>query len=307
MNKLVTYVANILWLLVSLPGWLRFRRAVKKPQRTQARILKRLLKANRDTDYGRRHGFNKIRTWEQFRDLPITTGADYKEDVQRIRKGEKNVLTSDAVHILQPTSGSSSEAKLIPYTGAMAKQFRAALDAWIADIFRNRPRLIGGPQYWTISPASPPVAGKDSAVPVGFLDDSEYFGAKRRKVVERVMAVPNEVRQIPDMAANRYVTMLFLLRTKSLRLISVWHPSFLMLLVGTLRSEWTRLVTDIGTGGISPEIEVPLELRGALGRKLRPNPRHRATRPGYGQVYTPGGREPVSRFHGRSRRSCRYS
>ena len=57
------------------------------------------------------------------------------------------------------------------------------------------------------------------------------------------MAVPDELRLVKDMEVFRYVTLLCLLRQRELRLISVWHPSFLTLLVDALSTNWQELLT----------------------------------------------------------------
>lgn len=273
MIRIKTLLCNLLWFVACVPGLLRFRRAVSNPKRAQTAILKLILRRNCDTEYGKKHGFGLLNGWDDFKKLPVTAAEDYTDAGHRIRAGERKILTSELVTILQPTSGSSSTPKLIPYTAGMAVQVRAALDAWVADLFMRYPKLLTGWQYWAISPANEATRDNDDTVPVGFLDDAEYFGAGRRAIVERVMAVPGEVRQIPSIDNNQYVTLLFLLRRQPLRLISVWHPSFLTLLIDGMRRNWNRLVNDIGSGGIHPDAEMPRELREKLSRQLPPMPR----------------------------------
>jgi hypothetical protein len=62
----------------------------------------------------------------------------------------------------------------------------------------------------------------------------------------------------------RYRTLLHLLLCRDLRLISVWHPSFLTLLLDALLEFWDRLVTDIerGTSSTRAAPERARELRG---------------------------------------------
>src|SRR5581483_2585239 len=100
------------------------------------------------------------------------------------------------------------------------------------DLYRRRPAVAAGRAYWSVTPALP--ADDDSAVPVGFDDDAAYLGGARRRLVAAVLAAPSEVRLIADAEAFRYVTLLCLLRQPELRLISVWHPSYLSLLLDAL-------------------------------------------------------------------------
>lgn len=272
MNRLRTTCSNLLWFISSVPGYLRFRHALRRPKRCQTAALSRLLRRNKDTEYGKAHGFGEIHGWDGFCSLALTTEEDYRPAIARIMQGCERVLTKDSVKILQPTSGTSSSSKLIPYTEPMAEQFRAALDAWIVDLFLQRPWLFSGPQYWSLSPATALDPDPECSVPVGFLDDAEYFGSGRRWIVDHIMAVPSEVRQIPDMAANQYVTLLFLLRAKQLRLISVWRPSFLTILLKTLRTVWSRCLDDLARGGIDPGMDIPASVRERLVKRLKPVP-----------------------------------
>jgi hypothetical protein len=70
------------------------------------------------------------------------------------------------------------------------------------------------------------------------------------------------------MEANQYVTLLFLLRRRDLSLISVWHPSFLTILLERLRSEWNHLLDDLENGGVAPTVAIPQRLRPLLERSL---------------------------------------
>jgi len=231
------------------------------------------MRNNRMTKYGRKYGFAKINNWDDFVRLPLSEYQDYCKAVEQIGDGEENVLTNDSVDILQPTSGTSSIPKLIPHTKSAAKEFKSALDVWIVDLFMQRPKLFLGPQYWAISPASEIKNLQNRKVSIGFLDDAEYFGKQQRGIIDHIMAVPAEVKQITDMQTNQYITLLFLLRLKNLRLISVWHPSFLTLLLNAMRNVWPCLMRDLKTGGIDSNIHIPDKIRHCLEKKLKPEPK----------------------------------
>jgi len=93
--------------------------------------------------------------------------------------------------------------------------------------------------------------------------------------VDLVMAVPSEVRLAANMEQFRYLTLLCLLRREDLRLISVWHPSFLSLLMDALPNYWGSLLNDIHGGSCKDSHLLPSTIRDAF--KLRPLP-HRARR-----------------------------
>jgi hypothetical protein len=83
-------------------------------------------------------------------------------------------------------------------------------------------------------------------VPIGFASDTEYLGGNRRRLADAIMAVPPTVGCEKSLDAFRYWTLLHLVRCRELRLISVWHPCFLTLLLDALPTHWERLLKDVG-------------------------------------------------------------
>src|SRR3990172_2405229 len=90
-------------------------------------------------------------------------------------------------------------------------------------------------------------------------------------LLESPLAVPNPVKHIRDVSAFRYVTLLFLLKCKDLRLISVWNPTFLTLLLAPLPQWWDSLLKDIANGSITPPAAIEENLLRSLNKKLKPD------------------------------------
>jgi hypothetical protein len=125
------------------------------------------------------------------------------------------------------TSGSSGPAKDIPYTRALRHEFDRAIAPWIVNLFTHEPRAFAGEAYWSLSPDAE--------------SDEEVLGPVQRRLVRAVQAVPPDVRLTNG--NFREETLRHLTRCRTLSLISVWHPSFLDLLVGDLDTEaaWPKL------------------------------------------------------------------
>ena len=242
-------IANIAWGLASLAAWRRYRRALEDPAATQERLLQRYLRDNANTVAGRKYGFSSIRTIAEYQSrVPISTFDAIAPLVEHIARGDDNVLTSQPVHRLVPSSGSTAAVKLIPYTTTLQREFSEAVDAWIADLYLGMPALAAGPAYWCITPAASserPFVDERSRVPVGFEDDGAHLGGVRAALARAVMAVPATVRLSHNLESFRRATLVHLLCAADLRLISVWHPSYLSMLFDTLIQDWSRLVDDV--------------------------------------------------------------
>jgi len=258
-------IANALWSASNFPAYIRFSRALALPEVEQNSRLRAYLHRNASTAFGKAHRFDKIQTYDEFaRRVPLTEYDGLQSWIEGARRSEPNILTREPVTHLIPTSGTTSGRKLIPFTAGLEREFNAAIGPWLIDLARQVPDVICGPAYWSVTPviqdAEPTAPGftgngkgttETPSIPIGFDSDTAYLGCARSRLADRVMAVPEAVQHSASLGAFRYTTLLWLLRCRDLRLISVWHPSFLSLLLDVLSSHWEHLLVDIEKGACS--------------------------------------------------------
>jgi hypothetical protein len=224
---------NAAWLAGCLPEAARFRRATRQVAATQQRLLFDILQRNQASEFGRRHAFHRMRSVDDFRAVvPLARAEDFAEPIDRIASGTDNVLTTERVLLLEPTSGSTGGEKLIPYTQTLRRQFQRAVAAWIAGIFHDYPAAMRGRAYWSISPAIPQRRSA-GGLPIGFDDDSAYLGRFSQWALKRLLVVPSSNSRT-NLAEHRRSTLLSLLSADDLALISVWSPTFLTALLAPL-------------------------------------------------------------------------
>lgn len=253
---------NAAWRALSASAHLRFRRALRDPAAAQTRRFHYYLRHNAQTAFGKAHRLGTVRDYTEFtRCVPLSDYDSIAPWIERIRGGEPNVLTRDCVTHLMPTSGSSGARKLIPFTPTLQKEFDGAVAAWVCEMFGHWPALMFGPAYWSVTPVLNDVEQEPSAVPIGFATDAAYLGGAATRLINAVMAVPEQVRHAGSIDAFRYATVLSLLRCRDLRLISMWHPSFFSLLLDSLQADWDRLLRDVATGGFDHTDDFPANAR----------------------------------------------
>lgn len=253
-------IGNLSWLAGSLPELRRFRRDARDLEGTQRKLLRDYLLRNADTAFGRQHGFADIRGFTDYAErVPARSYDDFEPWITRIAAGEERVLSTDRVRLFEPTSGSSGPAKLIPYTGALQQEFRRAVAVWSAGNFMAQPDLLLGRAYWSLTPQMAMSQLHESVIPVGFDEDSAYLGGAVQKLINRTLATHPALRQVSDMDEFWRLTLLMLLGCNDLRLISVWHPSYLALLIERLRTHWEALLEDLAKGvhPAEPSLRVP--------------------------------------------------
>lgn len=118
---------NALWTASAAPDYARFVGRVRGARTVQDGIVLQIVRANRDTAFGRAHGFENIRSPEDYRRcVPIRTYEAMSSWIDRVEAGEVNILTRESVLRFEPTGGSTSGSKLIPYTRRLAADARRA-------------------------------------------------------------------------------------------------------------------------------------------------------------------------------------
>lgn len=87
------------------------------PVETQQKIFNNLIKDAKSTVFGIDHNFATIKSYEDFsKQVPVRDYEDLKPYVERVVKGEKNILWKDIPLYFAKTSGTTSGAKYIPIT-----------------------------------------------------------------------------------------------------------------------------------------------------------------------------------------------
>lgn len=82
------------------------------------------------------HGFSGIRTVQDYRRrVPISTYADYRGYVQRVRQGEIGAMFGRGTQVLMMsmTSGTTGEPKYIPITNHFFREYRSGWNIWGLD------------------------------------------------------------------------------------------------------------------------------------------------------------------------------
>lgn len=271
---LAAWVANSILRLASQPEARRFTRAMTDIEATQRAGLTRILRNNAGTAYGQRYGFADITSVEAYQDrVPLVTYEDVQPEITRMAAGAPDILVPGQPSSFVPTSGSTAATKLIPYTAALRAEFQAGIAPWIVDMFRAYPVMAGGPAYWSISPATWTQCTTDAGIPIGFDDDTAYLHPLIAHLLGHAMAVPSVVTRIPDMDAFRYVTLVYLLRARELRFISVWNPTFLTLLLAPLATWMEPLARDLADGTLAPPGDVAPDVLALLRALCSPDRR----------------------------------
>lgn len=212
-----------------------FLSSLEKIRETQSNILKDIIDSNSTCEYGKKHNFSNIKTIDDFqKNVPISTYENYIPYIEKIKIGKKNILTTQEVLLLEPTSGSSSSIKLAPYTKGLKDAFNNGIKPWLSDLFLNYPQTINQPMYWSITPTIKH-SNLDSKVKIGFDNDMEYLEDVFKHIITKEIIIPPQISQNTD--EFQQFSADFLASNKNLGLISIWNPYLLILFIKKLKEE----------------------------------------------------------------------
>lgn len=242
---------------------------IKDSLKVQENILFKTLNDNKDTMYGKKYSFANIKNIKQFQKLvPLSNYEDYIPYIKKIKEGEKNVITQENIKLLELTSGSTSASKEIPYTEKLKKQFLCGIKPWIYDIYKKYPKVKSGRSYWSISPVIGEKKFTKSGIPIGFEDDSEYIGNFEKYFFNKVFAVPKDIAHCKSVDEFYIRTSISLLRCKNLSLISIWNPTFFMLIIDYIKNHYDSISKHLTK---SRKIEVKNNIINGQFDKIWPN------------------------------------
>jgi hypothetical protein len=108
----------------------------QNPIETQQKVFNELIKTAKKTEFGKDHNFDKIKTPQDFANqVPVRDYEELKPYIDKVVKGEKNILWKGKPLYFAKTSGTTSGAKYIPLTKAsMPTHIKAARNAILSYI-----------------------------------------------------------------------------------------------------------------------------------------------------------------------------
>jgi hypothetical protein len=109
-------------LINSIASWMLKKRMhqielfVKYPHEVQRDVFLKLIRQAKDTEWGTRHGYNSIKDYSDYQNrVPVQDYESLKPFIERMRKGEQNILWHSEIKWFAKSSGTTSDkSKFIP-------------------------------------------------------------------------------------------------------------------------------------------------------------------------------------------------
>lgn len=258
--------------------WLlrRFRRSLPHARRINRETLRQILDLHWSCDFGRKYRFESLSSEEAFRDaVPLGGWDDYAPYVDRMTRGEANVLCSEPVIYFALSSGTTGRPKLIPTTQRQQRMSMLYMSLMMPAVLRqlvpetDKPYrgiiLLGASSETNVTPGGTPVGSASGG------------GVARAKgMAGYLWPSPWPVYAWGISPATWYLHALFGLRERTaLTLSGIFAPHVLEWLDFVIH-HWDALLADLEKGTLDGAPGLSDERRAELAPFLAPAPERAA-------------------------------
>ncbi len=251
------------------------------PMEVAEAFLFKLLSENADTEYGKKYHFSEIKSVKEYMEkVPVITYEAVDEYIERMKAGEKNILTCYPYNHFNTTSGTIGKAKSIPMTDpqtAVYMKYGSQYNLGIMETYLD-PSWKEGRSF---SPTEGAYTTLDNGMTVGCASSKmaeactggvEPFGSMLRSM----FSSPPEA-MLPDGETNtRYLHVRFAMMDKDLTGITAGFPVNLVHQMSYIRDNYEMLIDDIEKGNIDESITISDAKRVTLAPRLVPMPERAA-------------------------------
>ncbi|MGC9502159.1 GH3 auxin-responsive promoter family protein [Baaleninema sp.] len=244
----------------------RFVQKTRDLEQFQKQFLLKLLREYQNTEFGKDYGFKDIKTLAEFRQkMPILPYKSYEPYIDRIAKGEPNVLLPDPVVYLTLTSGSTGKKKLIPTSRKSQSVLRRANLTSLGFLTRGLQRR--GLEFGKILLTNSALIWGETEGGIEFGPASVGVMRMDKRLYNTIFSNPFETLLVADSVARHYLAILFALRDRTTRGIVANFPMLILRICNYLDRYGEEMVRDIETGSIADWLNLEPQLRQQLESK----------------------------------------
>ena len=245
-----------------------FEKSTKIPLESQQRLLLELLARNKNTVYGKEYDFAHIHSIGDYqRRVPLNNYETLRPYIDRLTRGETNILTVDKPILFGVTSGTTGKPKYIPVTDFTRNKKKEVMDIWTYYILRDHPKILNGK---ILAIVSPEIEGyTTSKIPFGA--ESGHAYKNMPEVVKNLYVLPYEVFEIKDYDA-KYYCILRIAMEQNISTIATLNPSTILLLCQRIEKAKDGVIDDIRHGMLNPDLNIRYDIRKKIESRLKPNP-----------------------------------
>lgn len=244
--------------------------AFERADSVQDRLLARIVERNADSDFGREHGFSRVRGYRDFAaQVPVRNYDAMRPYMDRVRQGHPRALfgADQPILMFAMTSGTTAEPKHIPITRQALADWRAGWNVWGLKALLDHPGSLLRDIVQVTSPMND--HHSPTGVPCGAI--TGLLAATQKKVVRRYYVAPLAVAGIRESSAKYYAIMRLAV-ARDVAFVVTANPATLLLLAQTADQHKEQILRDVRDGTLWADLPIDSDVRRELAPHLRPDP-----------------------------------
>lgn len=260
---------------LALTWWLqgcRLRAQARDPWRIQEAVLRRILARNAATTFGERHGFARIRSYDEYKVVvPVADFEALRPDIEAQQRGAKALTAEEPLCYLR-TSGTTHEPKDIPLTPSHLAALRRLQRLSVARQLALVPGAFDGSILVFTSPA------QEGMLPSGksYGSASGIVAGSTPAIIRDKFVIPPDVLALTDSHVKYMLMLRLALVHPDVTYLGAANSTTLLTLMRLYREHEHTLLQDVRRGGFSLADRVPPALMRALHHRLQAQPRRAA-------------------------------
>ena len=247
----------------------------RDPMRAQTSLLRKILRRNRNSELGRKYNFKDIKSINDFRRaVPLSTYEDYAPYVERMMRGERNLMYTGPNIRYATSSGSVGKPKILPKGISDLWKMQCIGFSCSTATAAHHLRRLGKRLPAQMGPLVLVLSGHTSE------DGKKMNGAGQIPLDFLKFLLPTfctspvslmypEHEELVDTA---YFQLRFALANRKVTSLGSMVVTLLTTMFDYLEEHWEMLCDDIEKGTIDPSVRVTPELRAEFMKKIKPDP-----------------------------------
>ena len=251
----------------------KLEKTTQDPMAVQEQMLLSILKQNQDTQFGKENGFAEIHSIADYQArMKIREYDEFAPYIERMVKGEENVLSAEHIGHFNKTSGTLGCAKYIPLEkkqiGICGKYHALFANGLIAS-------QIG--YGWNDGKGVNLQEGSAEVLPsgatYGCASSVAVKGGPFKDLSSSIYTSPIEARQPAPGVVTRYIHARFALAERHVTYVVATFSSIILEMFRYIEDHHEMLVRDIEQGTIDESVDLPDEVRASLLSRIKPDPK----------------------------------
>lgn len=248
MNILTTIIKTRIYAEGMISSWVVDKLA-RYPKEVQQMRLMKIIKRNAETEYGKTHNFDKIKSIEDFRKhVPVNDYEDLRPWIEKEDQTGSSAITKRGAVRYAVTSGTTGKPKFIPVLESTLRRQKLIQHLFIYRMLKSAPTMLDGK---ILSIVSPSVEGyvTDSGKPYGSTSGHMYESIP--KLIRNRYIVPSKLFGIHDYDTKYHAILRLAIQARDITFVSTANPSTLARLAKLFRERGAELIKELAEGTFS--------------------------------------------------------